>query len=157
MTAPMHVRQQFQLLVAIEYAALKCLVIISLDEQHQIKIISNEEVMKQLIGCLEHPDLSTTINIDVLICIQNLSYNAYTHKYLTNVYLIDTLMKCYVQNLNLILQNGTTWIRCKQLFLAKEVLLECGQSQEWLETTDFFIESNSTATWKVILVIQFQD
>eukprot|EP00731_Ephydatia_muelleri_P002910 Em0001g2910a len=44
--------------------------------------------------------------------------------------------------------DGTTWIRCKQLFLAKEVLLECGQSQEWLETTDFFIESNSTATWK---------
>ena len=66
---------------------------ISLDEQHQIQIISNEEVMKQLIGCLEHPDLSTTINIDVLICIQNLSYNAYTHKYLANVYLIDTLMK----------------------------------------------------------------
>lgn len=51
--------------------------------------------------------------------------------------------------------DGSTWVRCEQIFLAKEVLLDGGRRQEWLDTADFFIEPNSTASWKVILAIQF--
>ena len=51
--------------------------------------------------------------------------------------------------------DGTTWIRCEQVFLAKEVLWAGGCSQKWVETTDFYIEPTSKTSWRVTLAIQF--
>ena len=49
--------------------------------------------MKQLIGCLKTPTFTTNMDIVVLCCLHNLTYNAYTHKYLSNVDLIGAIMK----------------------------------------------------------------
>eukprot|EP00731_Ephydatia_muelleri_P002506 Em0001g2506a len=54
-------------------------------------------------------------------------------------------------------KDGTMWVRCEQVFMAKDILLEGGRSQEWLETSNFFSEPTSTATWKISLAIQFGD
>eukprot|EP00731_Ephydatia_muelleri_P002516 Em0001g2516a len=59
------------------------------------------------------------------------------------------------------LANGSVMCRgkwnCEQVFMAKDILLEGGRSQEWLETSNFFSEPTSTATWKISLAIQFGD
>ena len=60
---------------------------ISKDEQHQVQIVENEKVMKQLIGFL------TIGRLPTLCCLENLLYNSYTHKHLSNVDLIVALMK----------------------------------------------------------------
>eukprot|EP00731_Ephydatia_muelleri_P002486 Em0001g2486a len=54
-------------------------------------------------------------------------------------------------------KDSTMWVRCEQVFMAKDILLEGGRSQEWLETSNFFSEPTSTATWKISLAIQFGD
>ena len=76
-----------------------CLVLIALlpisiteDEQHQFLIVSNQNVMKLFIGCLEYPSFSKDTHMKVLCCLENLSYNPYTHKYLSNVDIIGALM-----------------------------------------------------------------
>ena len=66
---------------------------ISKDEQHQVQIVENEKVMKQLIGFLNSSSISTLGRPPALCCLENLLYNPYTHKYLSNVDLIDALMK----------------------------------------------------------------
>ena len=48
--------------------------------------------MKQFIGCLKNPTVNTPVHINVLCCLENLSYNLYTHKYLSNVDLIGALI-----------------------------------------------------------------
>eukprot|EP00731_Ephydatia_muelleri_P005477 Em0002g1653a len=79
--------QQLQILVDVLFAAVLCLVSISKDEQHQVQIVENEKVMKQLIGFL------TIGRLPTLCCLENLLYNSYTHKHLSNVDLIVALMK----------------------------------------------------------------
>ncbi|KAL5505369.1 hypothetical protein EMCRGX_G006787 [Ephydatia muelleri] len=66
---------------------------ISKDEQHQVQIVENEKVMKQLIGFLNSSSISTLGRPPALCCLENLLYNPYTHKYLSNVDLIGALMK----------------------------------------------------------------
>ncbi|KAL5517197.1 hypothetical protein EMCRGX_G002697 [Ephydatia muelleri] len=69
-----------------------------------------------------------------------------------------------IKQLELLYEGGTfrpghvtcKW-NCEQVFMAKDILLEGGRSQEWLETSNFFSEPTSTATWKISLAIQFGD
>ena len=52
------------------------------NEEYQIMVVSNREVMKQLVGCLQSPSFTHVVHIRVLCCLENLSYNSSTHKYL---------------------------------------------------------------------------
>ena len=52
------------------------------DEEYQIMVVSNPEVMKQLVGCLQTPTFTHAVHKRVLCCLENLSYNSSTHKIL---------------------------------------------------------------------------
>ena len=52
------------------------------DEVYQIMVVSNPEVMKQLAGCLQTPTFSHFVRVRVLCCLENLSYNSSTHKFI---------------------------------------------------------------------------
>ena len=52
------------------------------DEDYQIMVVSNPEVIKQLVGCLQTPTFTHTVRIRVLCCLEKLSHNSSTHKFL---------------------------------------------------------------------------
>ena len=52
------------------------------DEEYQIMVVSNPEVMKQLVGCLQTPTFTHAMHIRVLLCLEHLTNNSSTHKFL---------------------------------------------------------------------------
>ena len=52
------------------------------DEVYQIMVVSNPEVMKQLAGCLQTPTFTHFVHTRVLCCLENLSYNSSTHRFI---------------------------------------------------------------------------
>ena len=52
------------------------------DEEYQIMVVSNPEVMKQLVGCLQSPSFTHPVHIRALLCLEHLTNNSSTHKFL---------------------------------------------------------------------------
>ena len=59
---------------------------IAKDDDHQIEIVSNQDVMQQMIGCLHNK------RIKVNYCLYILSCNSSTHQHLCNLRLISGVM-----------------------------------------------------------------
>lgn len=62
------------------------------NEEYQVRLVTNEKVMKQLVGCLQTPTFNHNLHINVLCCIENLLYNPSTHQHLCNPKIVRVVM-----------------------------------------------------------------
>ena len=61
-------------------------------DRFQNQIISSEDILDQIVGCLVTPSFTHTVRIGVLCCLENVSYNYKSHYYLVKPHVINAIM-----------------------------------------------------------------